>query len=142
MQRTVQQGSLHYTPEHCLVNGGFPLFRWKKPCFKWAKWRSFKEPCSETWFLKIPLQHTKQRVSTVASLRGAEWSSSLQSRGPFFGWVKGKNQHHLPGESPQFLKPPICGHPFFWSLPFLDGWFYREITRTNTGPMYYFTSLK
>ena len=24
------QGSLHYTPEHCLVNGGFPLFCWKK----------------------------------------------------------------------------------------------------------------
>ena len=22
----VCQGSLHYTPEHCLVNGGFPLF--------------------------------------------------------------------------------------------------------------------
>ena len=32
-----RQGSLHYTPEHCLVNGGFPLFWWKKPCFKWAK---------------------------------------------------------------------------------------------------------
>ena len=30
------QGSLHYTPEHCLVNGGFPLFWWKKPSFKWA----------------------------------------------------------------------------------------------------------
>ena len=27
----------HYTPEHCLVNGGVPLFWWKKPCFKWAK---------------------------------------------------------------------------------------------------------
>ena len=22
----VEQGSLHYTPEHCLVNGEFPLF--------------------------------------------------------------------------------------------------------------------
>ena len=22
------QGSLHYTPEHCLVNGGVPLFWW------------------------------------------------------------------------------------------------------------------
>ena len=30
----VQQGSLHYTPEHCLVNCGFPLFWWKKTCFK------------------------------------------------------------------------------------------------------------
>ena len=32
-----ERGSLHYTPEHCLVNGGFPLFWWKEPCFKWAK---------------------------------------------------------------------------------------------------------
>ena len=32
-----KQGSLQYTPEHCLVNGGFPLSWWKKPCFKWAK---------------------------------------------------------------------------------------------------------
>ena len=31
------QGSLPYTPEPCLVNGGVPLFWWKKPCFKWAK---------------------------------------------------------------------------------------------------------
>ena len=31
------QGSLHFTPEHCLVNGIVPLFWWKKPCFKWAK---------------------------------------------------------------------------------------------------------
>ena len=27
-------GSLHYTPEHCLVNGRFPLFWWKKPCLR------------------------------------------------------------------------------------------------------------
>ena len=32
-----KQGSLHYTPEHCLVDGGFPLRWWKKPCFKWAR---------------------------------------------------------------------------------------------------------
>ena len=35
--RDLEQGSLHSTPEHCLVNGGFPLFGWKKPCFNWAK---------------------------------------------------------------------------------------------------------
>ena len=29
-----QQGSLHYTPEHCLVNGGLPLFWWKSHVFK------------------------------------------------------------------------------------------------------------
>ena len=27
---------MHYTPEHCLVTCGFPLFWWQKPCFKWA----------------------------------------------------------------------------------------------------------
>ena len=27
---STQQGSLAYTPEHCLVNGGVPLFFWKK----------------------------------------------------------------------------------------------------------------
>ena len=36
-QHKFKQGSLHYTPEHCLVNGGFPVFWWKKPCFKWAE---------------------------------------------------------------------------------------------------------
>ena len=35
--RKAKQGSLHYTPEHCLVNGGVPLFWWKKTCFKRAK---------------------------------------------------------------------------------------------------------
>ena len=37
----LQQGSLHYTPEHCLVNGGFHLFWWEKQCFKWANVRIF-----------------------------------------------------------------------------------------------------
>ena len=37
---------LHYTPEHCLVNGGFPAFWWRKPCFKRLQHVSFKEPCS------------------------------------------------------------------------------------------------
>ena len=25
-----KQGFFHYTPEHCLINGGFPAFWWKK----------------------------------------------------------------------------------------------------------------
>ena len=34
------------TPEHCnLLQGGVPLFWWKKPCFKWLQHVSFKEPC-------------------------------------------------------------------------------------------------
>ena len=36
-KRNKLQGSLHYTPEHCLLNGGCPLFWWKKPGFKLAK---------------------------------------------------------------------------------------------------------
>ena len=33
------QGSLHYTPEHCLVNGGFNLYFGveKATCFKWLQ---------------------------------------------------------------------------------------------------------
>ena len=30
----LKQGSLQYTPEHCLVNGGFLVFRWGKNMFQ------------------------------------------------------------------------------------------------------------
>ena len=43
---SIYKGSLHYTPEHCHVHGGVPLFCWKKPCFKCV---SFKEPCFRSW---------------------------------------------------------------------------------------------
>ena len=43
-----QQGSLHYTPEHCLGNGGFPVLWWKTPCFKWGKMYLLREPCTST----------------------------------------------------------------------------------------------
>ena len=34
---SLQHGSLHYTPEHCLVNGGVQLYFGveKATCFKW-----------------------------------------------------------------------------------------------------------
>ena len=32
---------MHYTPGHCLVNGGVPLFWWKEPCFNWLQHVSF-----------------------------------------------------------------------------------------------------
>ena len=41
---TQQQGFLHYTPEQCLVNGGFPLFWWKKQHVSNGQNVSFKEP--------------------------------------------------------------------------------------------------
>ena len=43
----LKQGSLHYTPEHCLVNFvncGFPLFWWNKNLFSNWQHVSFKEP--------------------------------------------------------------------------------------------------
>ena len=47
-----QQGSVHYTPEHCLVNGGFPLFWRKKPSVGRGH-GSFRNP----WFApKHPIQ--------------------------------------------------------------------------------------
>ena len=46
--RILDQGSLQYTPEHCLVNGGFPLFWWKKQhVSNGCKMVSFKEPCGK-----------------------------------------------------------------------------------------------
>ena len=73
------QGSLHYTPEHCLVNGGFP-FWWKKPCFEWAK-------CI---FSGAPKQH--HAVAPPKNQRGAVplcWFSdsvSTSARGMFRAW--------------------------------------------------------
>ena len=32
-----EQGSLHYTPEHCLVHGGFSSFWWKKNMLQMGK---------------------------------------------------------------------------------------------------------
>ena len=37
--KPITQGSLHYTPKHCLVNGGKPLYFGveKATCFKWLQ---------------------------------------------------------------------------------------------------------
>ena len=69
----VKQGSLHYTPEHCLVNGGFPLFWWKKQHVSNGQNVSFKEPCQK--------QSCFQKV-LLSSLRSA---SPKTSKGPFLG---------------------------------------------------------
>ena len=44
------QGSLHSTPEHCLVNGGFPLVWWKKPCFQMGKLYLLRSPVQTLQF--------------------------------------------------------------------------------------------
>ena len=47
------QGSLH-TPEHCLVNGGFPLVLLEEAtCFKWSQNVSCKEPCASAAFFVL-----------------------------------------------------------------------------------------
>ena len=48
----LKQGCLHYTPEHCLVNGGVQLyFGVEKAMFQMvAKGIFFKEPCETTRF--------------------------------------------------------------------------------------------
>ena len=40
----LEQGSLHYTPEHCLVNGGFNLYFGGKSHVSNGQNVSFKEP--------------------------------------------------------------------------------------------------
>ena len=76
-KRLTQMGilTLHYTPEHCLVHGGFPLFWWKKTCFKWLQNVSFKEPCQMgpsqnscppiIGFLLAPTQNPKPQCIAV-----------------------------------------------------------------------------
>ena len=44
LTRKLRQGSLHYTPEHCLVNGGFPLFWWNKNMFQLGKMFLLRSP--------------------------------------------------------------------------------------------------
>ena len=57
----IRQGSLHYTPEHCLVIGGFSLFWWNKPCFKWAKMYLLRSPGRFGAFRLVSLRCPKQQ---------------------------------------------------------------------------------
>ena len=65
----VQQGSLHYTPEHCLVNGGFPLCWCKNNVSNGCKMYRFEEPCPTSrvrgWRMSLA-----SRRRGVVSLRG------------------------------------------------------------------------
>ena len=72
-------GSLHYTPEHCLANGGLPLFRCGKPRFKWLQNVSWKEPCvkpggKNPW---LPTLVATGRVGTMIRFR---WVASFWGR--------------------------------------------------------------
>ena len=61
----VLQGPLHYTPEHCLINGGFPLLWWTKPCFKWANMYLLRSPDKVlTSLASICLSHLERKTTT------------------------------------------------------------------------------
>ena len=60
-------GSLH--SEHCLANGGFPVFWWKKPCFNWLQNVSFKQPC----FFLFSGGLSPNRPGSVAGRRAPPW---------------------------------------------------------------------
>ena len=51
--KCLRQGSLHYTPKHCLVNGGFPLFCRHKPCFEWWQNEFLSRRPAERWQNRI-----------------------------------------------------------------------------------------
>ena len=53
-QKSPQQGSLHYAPEHCLVNGGVPIFWVDKAMFKMGKMYLLRSPApKKTEFLEL-----------------------------------------------------------------------------------------
>ena len=100
---------IHYTPEHCLVNGGVPLFWWKRPCFKWAKWRSFKGPCTKPQTFQYPKGAHRPPIRAGPSPcwrgpRGAaasarRWSSPGPWRKPpASGLARGKTLAGWPGK--------------------------------------------
>ena len=70
-----QQGSSHYTPEHGLVNGGFPVFWRKTPCFKWLQHVSVKEPWSSG-----DVQVKNASAEQCAAIAGAR--SAVTTAGP------------------------------------------------------------
>ena len=47
---TVQQGSLHYTPEHCLVNGGFLYFGVEKAVVQLGQMYLLRSPVQKPLF--------------------------------------------------------------------------------------------
>ena len=77
--KTTQQGSLDYTPEHCLVNAVVPLFWRKKPCFNGQN-VSFKEPSASFWRRTPQPKRSKAAPATSA---GQRMSVSRQSVATF-----------------------------------------------------------
>ena len=88
-----KMGSLHYTPEHCLENGGFNLyFGVEKPMLQMvATWRSFGEPCFQSGIPKRNFDRHSSCDSLRSRLQGVQ-ASLLQTEAPeaalVFAWPK------------------------------------------------------
>ena len=69
-----KQGSLHHTPEHCLVNGGFLLFWWKKHVSNGCKMYLLRSPetyghfLSGVWLTNMAHTYgTRKKTGTIGS---------------------------------------------------------------------------
>ena len=62
-----KQGSLHFAPEHCLVNGGFPCIWWKKQCFKSAT--LFRSPAKGENIMGFALGESRAPLSFTRDAR-------------------------------------------------------------------------
>ena len=68
-QTNLKQGSLHYTPAHCLVNGGFPLF-----------WYLLRSPVKRDTHNRRGLPHAlAPRTSGSSSCSAQSFASALAS---------------------------------------------------------------
>ena len=82
---TFEQGSLHDTPEHCLVNGGFPLFWWKKQHVSnaKAKWRGAHLEGTQPGLLS----QTQLGLLHASPGSCAPWASMRRAPGENRAWV-------------------------------------------------------
>ena len=71
------QGSLHYTPEHCLVKVVSLYFGGKRPCFKWLQNVSFKEP----WNTLAASQRCHRVATSKKKIFGSEVFGLWLTRG-------------------------------------------------------------
>ena len=79
-EEAVQQGSLHYTPEHCLVNDGFPFFWVEKAMFRMGKMYLLRSPVGEKAPGLFHLAKSEPRFA-MGNLRNAGLSTWLTLEG-------------------------------------------------------------
>ena len=137
------QGSLHYTPEHCLVNGGFPLFWWKKTIFQLGKLYPLRSP---VFNILIPANGLENpQVFSRTSLCGSPKNPPPprpRPRPPKPAWSFGCRSYPGPRRS---LRPPRTWRPepfasktvshcvcvFSYHVQFLEGTVLAPVLKGN-----------